>query len=719
MSFLAVTGLVNGITCVSLALFVILKNWKGLLNRSYFVLNSSVALYSFGYFFWQIAPTYSSAFEWFRILTLGIILINQSYLYFVFAFVNILAKRKVLLQACFLTNLAFIGFNFSSLLYSGLVPKYGFGYWPVPRPLFHFYLAFWTWQCLYGFSWLLHGYRTSTGVKKEQVKYFLLSAVFGFSGGATNWPLWYSISFPPYLNILISVYVGIVAYAVVRYRLLDINVVVTRTTVFTVVYVLLLGLPLIGALTWQTQLERLLGARWWVWLWIICALLATAAHYVNLYFQRKAEAVLLRKQRRYHETLLQASQGMTQIRELKQLLNLIVHVITKTVGLSHAAIFLEETTQDAATFVLTACRYRKLVGPCDRLLKTDALIECLMEERQPLVLEELQAELGEMASQNGHSDRRVQALAQLKDLNASVVVPSFIQNRLIGLLMLGQKRRNEVFTTEDLIIFSTLANQAALAIENARFFEELKTNEAYLIQSEKMASLGQLASGMAHEIHNPLTIISGEAQLHLERFKDQDQRVDQLLHSIIEECHRAADITRRILRFAKPSSTDFGPVDLRTVVEDSLQLASYQVRLHQVERQLELPADLPKVRGIQTQLQEVILNLIVNACQAMGEQGGTLTVSAAAGSEQVELRVSDTGAGIPHSKLTKIFDPFYTTKHSGTGLGLFVSQRIIRAHHGSIDVRSTEGRGTTFTVRLPVFHERAAQSPNGATAARP
>jgi len=210
---------------------------------------------------------------------------------------------------------------------------------------------------------------------------------------------------------------------------------------------------------------------------------------------------------------------------------------------------------------------------------------------------------------------------------------------------------------------------------------------------------------MAHEIHNPLAIISGEAQLYLEISRGKNQDVDKIFGSIIQECNRAADITRRILRFAKPGKADFVPVDLKALIEEALMLVAYRIRLDRIEKQVTIPANLPKVPGNQNQVQEVFLNLILNACQAMGEQGGTLRITAAVKGEVVEIRVADTGPGIPYAKLSKIFDPFYTTKHSGSGLGLFVSQRIVRAHNGTIDVQSVEGQGTAFTVQLPVYRE--------------
>jgi signal transduction histidine kinase len=338
-----------------------------------------------------------------------------------------------------------------------------------------------------------------------------------------------------------------------------------------------------------------------------------------------------------------------------------------------------------------------------KILSSDRLAQSLNKERAPIILDELQAKIGELSAKE--ASPLVGAIGQMHAMNASVIVPSFRQGKLVGFLALGEKRSGKIFTEEDLTMFSTLANQAALAIENARFFEELEVQEARMFQSEKLASLGQLASGMAHEIHNPLTIISGEAQLYLESSRGINKEVDAVLESIIEECHRAADITRRILRFAKPARAEFAEVDLRAIVEESLQLAGYQVRFERIERKLSLPEDLPKVWGSQNQLQEVMLNLIINACQAMSEKGGSIEVSAFRKADKIQLKVADTGPGISRDRLAKIFDPFFTTKHNGTGLGLFVTQRIVKAHSGTIQVDSAEGRGTTFIITLPAHAE--------------
>ena len=170
-------------------------------------------------------------------------------------------------------------------------------------------------------------------------------------------------------------------------------------------------------------------------------------------------------------------------------------------------------------------------------------------------------------------------------------------------------------------------------------------------------------------------------------------------HYTHEHVSRSVEYATKIIKRLQEKG-----VSLNGMPEEVL-LAGYQVRLDRVQRELRVPDGLPKVRSNQNQLQEVVLNLILNACQAMGEKGGTLLFTATPNGSFVTLVVEDTGPGIAAANLRKIFSPFFTTKTTGTGLGLFVSQRIIRSHGGTIELSSEEGKGTRFTIRLPVWKE--------------
>jgi len=218
-----------------------------------------------------------------------------------------------------------------------------------------------------------------------------------------------------------------------------------------------------------------------------------------------------------------------------------------------------------------------------------------------------------------------------------------------------------------------------------------------------MASLGVMAGGIAHEVRNPLGIISAAAQLLLERPDDAPLR-NECAQKIYAATQRASLIIESLMKFARPQKEQMAKVDLSAALEDILKLMSNQLRVQQVALVKEIQENLPRVYGHPSLLQQVFSNLILNACNAMPE-GGRLTVACRpAETGTVEIRFSDTGQGIPPEHQSKIFDPFFTTMPvgKGTGLGLSISYSIIQQHRGSIAVDSQVGRGTTFTIRLPV-----------------
>ncbi|MBI3291197.1 MAG: GAF domain-containing protein [Elusimicrobia bacterium] len=244
MTFLAFSGLANCLGCLLVAAIVFYSNPKRRLNQSYCVFNLAVALYSFGYFFWQLSAKEETALLWFKLLFTGVILINLVYLDFVFTFTDSRQQHKWLFRTCVVLNAWFLYLNASSNLYTALVPRHGLGYWPLPTKWFHGYLAFWTFQLLYGYFWLWRNYRSQTGRKRGEYKYLLSAFSIGFFGGATNWPMWYDVPLPPYLNILIIVYLGIVAYAIVAKRLFDIGL-VARDVVVKGCALALVAVPLL------------------------------------------------------------------------------------------------------------------------------------------------------------------------------------------------------------------------------------------------------------------------------------------------------------------------------------------------------------------------------------------------------------------------------------------------------------------------------------------
>ncbi len=229
--------------------------------------------------------------------------------------------------------------------------------------------------------------------------------------------------------------------------------------------------------------------------------------------------------------------------------------------------------------------------------------------------------------------------------------------------------------------------------------------EEQMSQTEKLTSLGLLAAGVAHEVNTPLAVISNYIQMLAKQMPDGDPR-HSIIEKIVKQTFRASEIVNNLLNFSRTGAGELADVDLNRVVEETLSLVAHPLKTSQIRVVKQLTDGLPPVRGSANKLQQVFLNLFLNARDAM-PTGGMLEVRTSAHNGSVEIEVVDTGNGIPREHIHKIFDPFFTTKATGrgTGLGLSVSYGIIKEHAGRIDVRSTPGRGTSFHVEFPAVRK--------------
>ncbi len=736
-TFLAATGLLNGVTSFGLGLFVLCKNPAKSVNRTYFLFNLSITLWSAAYIFWPLSHTKEAALFWFQLLHYGAAFIPATYYHFVLALTNKAAEGRRSLRLGYLLAVFFALLIPSKFFIRDMVPKFALEFWAVPGVFYHPFLVYFFSFVIMTLRLLWKEMAVSSGAEGSRYRHVLIATLMGYAGGSTNFPLWYDVPIYPVGNILVTLYVAIIAYAIVRYRLLDINLAITRTAVFVVVYTAVLGLPLWAALTWQPQLEAGLGHRWWVWVLLVYAALATAAHYVNLYFQGRAEERLLAEQRRYQGILRQAAQGMTRIKQLDRLLRLIVHLLTGKVRTRHSAVYLWD--EQARRFMAKASRQWAVKDP-PAFVRDDPFIEYLHWNRSPVVTEELQLKL------RGGERNLQPVVAAMRGLDAAVIIPSFVDEHCEGFLLLGEKTSAGLYTNDDLQVFHVLANQAALAIENAQFYEELKRTQADLYQTAKMASLGHMAGGMSHQVNNRfhvLTILAGTiksvmkdldpTQVPADRLKELWAKTLETFGKIEENALRGGDIVKTLLRFSRPSG-EYKAVTLPQVLATARDVVQFRVNLGLMDVIQEIPEDLPAVRGDLNQLADCCFNLITNAfdaAQKKAEMIKTKQMSPAPsdpdpfrarlwiraygerknGQPQVVLEMQDNGVGMTTGEIENLFIPFFTTKattQKGTGLGLYVIHRIIEQHGGTITATSRYGVGATFALRLPVWEEAKA-----------
>lgn len=444
---------------------------------------------------------------------------------------------------------------------------------------------------------------------------------------------------------------------------------------------------------------------------------------------------MLAEQRRYQAVLRQAAQGMTLIRELDRLLKLIVHLLTRAVRVRHAAVYLWDDQR--REYVNSASRQWPVKDP-PAFRRDGPLGLYLRLHRTPIVTGEL------LLQARQSQDEGMQSVVRsLKELSAAVVIPSFVEDQCIGFLVLGEKMSGGLYTEDDLQVFQVLSSQAALAIENARFYEELQRTQANLFQTNKMASLGRMAGGMSHQINNRFHVLVLLAGAMKGALKEMDiQSFDQIesdkrsalwakikdtMERVESNSMRGGDIAKTLLKFSRPAE-GYKSTSIRRTIDIAREVANFQENAKGVDLQAEIPDGL-RVNGNLNQLSDGCQNLISNAFDAIEKKGelirdgalnplpkdaenfqGWLKIESRReeqeGKEWVIIRFSDNGIGMIKEELDGLFIPFFTTKataEKGTGLGLYVIQKIIQQHGGTIEADSEYGVGTAFMIRLPAY----------------
>ena len=435
--------------------------------------------------------------------------------------------------------------------------------------------------------------------------------------------------------------------------------------------------------------------------------------------------------------LVEAGMVLAAERSLDAVLQQIVEVACRLLQARYGALGTQDAAGRLERFVTTGLDETER-GRIGSLPTGLGVIGLVARERRPVRLKDVGQDPRAIGFPPGHPPMR-----------SFLGVPIISKGRLFGNLYVTEKRDAEEFSKEDEQLAVTLAAQAAIAIENAslyeelrRSYEELKQSQDLLVRQEKLASLGRMAAGVAHELNNPLSAVAGFAEA-LERHVTCGECVGEsrfgdcheYLTMIQTEVARAAGIVRRLLDFARQREPSFGPVDLCQAVRDAVSFVERQASLDNRQILVESASERFEVLGDAQMLQQVFLNLLTNALDAV-EGGGEVRVQVrraasgqvgdrairqlgdpdspvaqspsrpvASAADWVEAIVSDTGIGIAPEHIGKIFDPFFTTKEvgKGTGLGLAISQSIVEQHGGTIQVESAgTGKGFSVTVRLPL-----------------
>lgn len=722
---------------LGLFILVIKRPWR----RLYVIF----AAYSFGVAFWSFCVTrFAPSFDdpgvvWGRLLHIGAALVPVLFLHFVHELLHLGKSKfsKAALVAAYIAAGIFIVLDLSgSWLIRGVTNRSEYSY-PTPGPLYPFFFVYFASVVVLSIGLLLGAFLRSSGARRNQLKYLLVFSSAGYLGGMKHFLILVGLEpFPlyPYGTYAIPVYVLAVMYAITRYRLLDINITLTRLAVFILVYVPLLAMPMVAGKILEPVLSTRLGTNWWLLPMGVEALFAAGGLVAYRYVQKKAEDRLLAEEREILDTLLRASRDMPRIRSIRRLVRVIVSVLGSRMRVSPIAVYLADAK--GTHYTLASSRgYNP--SPAEAALGGETpLVQYLQKrkEKGPVVREELSFQQRD----NGAADLK-DVVGQMKQLGAECVVPSFSKYQLLGFLILGAKQSRRMYTDGDLKTLETLANQAALAVENARFYEAEKEHRAQMFHEAKLASLGKTANNMSHQINNRFHAQAILAGTRVESLKALDftklswgdlvQIIEQgrlTFEKIANDAIKGGDICIRFLKHTKKAPP--GWFSFADAVAESASLCQYMNKdlFERLDYEKQIEEPLPQLYGQRNDLVEVLNNMTTNAYDAIEKkeamlQDGRLPPLANGQAYRGKIRIrvasilkdsepwvrvefSDNGSGMTPEELEQLFTPFFTTKgaEKGTGVGTYIMQGMIQAHGGTLGVNSVYGEGTTFIILLPI-----------------
>ncbi|HUT85182.1 MAG TPA: ATP-binding protein [Thermodesulfobacteriota bacterium] len=692
------------ITSVILGIFVLLKDKNVLINRLWFFLSLCIGIWSFGFLKTITSANEETALFWGRFLYIGAIFIPTVFLHFIFSVLNDLENRKKILIIAYSLCVLFLIFDFTPWFIKDVTPMPPFKYYDVPGTIYPFWVLSILVQIIYAHYRLIKALKNLIGVKRNQIKYLLAASLIAFTGGVSGILPVFGIIIPPDGNYLIALYPVIISYSIVQHRLMDITIVLKKGTIHT----LLLTLIFIPSFAIVVFFEKLILGSINIPLTLIISLLFILGIFLSPRVKPQVEEVvdrvIFKEKYRYQKTLSDLSRVMVSILDLKLLSQKIIDTLTQEIEIEGASLFIMD--EEKGYYYPIVCTG----SGCDEikkifLRKEEPFCVWVKKKNDIIIKEELRG------------NEKIY-LERLEKMQAEATIPLLWKNELVGILNLSHKISRDMYNREDLDLLKTLANQATIAIENAKMYDALKKTKSRMQRADRLASLGTLTAGLAHEIRNPLVAVKTFLQLLPEKYDDDEFR-NYFLSVASGEVDRISSLVTELLDFARPSEPQLREENINEILDKMVTLVTTETKKKNLKITRNLGEHLPFIQVDKDQIKQVFLNILLNAVQATPENGEitivTRSFAKSPGETFLQIEVKDTGPGIPAQELELIFTPFYTTKTQGSGLGLSITHQIVEEHHGYIEVDSQVGSGTSFTINLPLNADSLTEKRQKAT----
>jgi signal transduction histidine kinase len=568
---------------------------------------------------------------------------------------------------------------------------------------------------------------SATRVERARLKYLFVGAVVAVGLSVLDMLPRFGVPYPleGLGSITLTIFMFFLSQTLLRHRLLDLHEFLGKIVVVTA-----LGLVLVaiygGLVSWVGDRPELFYFNTVVASFVILSLFEPLRERVEEW----VVATLFHERYELVRSLELLRERMGNVIEPAGLAQTALDGLVDTRRVTHASLWL--LAEDRPGYRLLSYRGPPPV-PFLEPGAVRALLSASASGQKAILLENLDRRVAELrnllppgpASDEPRSGRGVPAavaeeLKRLSDarevmtaMRSGIAMPLLAGDRVVGFLACWDERVPEAFASDEIAALLGVADRCALVIENSKLYQQMK-------ERDRLATLGEMSAGLAHEIRNPLAAIKGAIQ-YLDPSKlPPDDR--EFLEIMVDEVDRLNTVVTQFLDYSRPLRPSLAPTDVNEVITRTFKLLQAE-RPEDVSLSLELAEWVPRVQADAEQLRQVFLNLALNAFQAM-PKGGRLTVSTYASRDEVsfwreggrrgdlvEIRFRDSGPGIPDDARESIFVPFYTTKEKGTGLGLAICQRIIKAHQGSIVVHSSPGEGAEFLISLPGLREERPSAP--------
>ena len=459
--FYSLSGLINALTSLTLGLLLFCKNKKSKVNQTFALLCISVATWSFAYMFWPLATTKEEALFWFQTLHIGSSFFSIAYLHFVTTWLGIYKQNKVIIIFGYFLAAFFALSVYSPWFITDVVPKYSMEFWPEPGIQYHFYLLMFFGYAIYSTILLIIHYRKSYGIKKTQIKFLLIGLTAAYLAGSTNYFLFYDINIPPYVNGLVIIYVILTAYAITRYRLMDIRIVIKKSVFYIFALTILMVFSILLFVLLQNFLEDYLKVDPKISVAILVVILILVLPKIRDYIKDQFDNIFHKEYIDFYERIKNLDKSAQFSTQLSDLTREISVELKKMLKVEHVEFYTLDKRQNE--FV---CRYPKEQEK--RIIK-NGLFTALNSQKEIIIKEELNY----IQPKNKEEKKEIKELTKnLEKLNSAAAIPIFSGQEFIGIILISQKQGKENFSKEDLDLMNLMVGKMGDILANVMLYQE-------------------------------------------------------------------------------------------------------------------------------------------------------------------------------------------------------------------------------------------------------